>query len=245
VSYAVKEIFYTLQGEGAQAGRAAVFCRFTGCNLWSGREEDRAAAVCRFCDTDFVGADGTGGGRFADAAALADAVAAAWPGGGRPFVVLTGGEPLLQLDEALVAAWRIRHAKAYAHAREECRSFWTNTRPRAKCPFNRLNLRRLCLETGDFRGDSMLSGKPVNMCSRFCEVTVLGNILCWSGIVVLGGLLVAPVPGQTQGIPMPSAASSGPQLLYQRGLPIPVQGMPGAFLAKMPNGSTGMMRLQE
>jgi len=104
VSYAVKEIFYTLQGEGAQAGRAAVFCRFTGCNLWSGREEDRAAAVCRFCDTDFVGADGTGGGRFADAAALADAVAAAWPGGGRPFVVLTGGEPLLQLDEALVAA---------------------------------------------------------------------------------------------------------------------------------------------
>ncbi len=104
MSYAVKEIFYTLQGEGAQAGRAAVFCRFTGCNLWSGREEDRAAAVCRFCDTDFVGADGTGGGRFADAAALADAVAAAWPGGGRPFVVLTGGEPLLQLDEALVAA---------------------------------------------------------------------------------------------------------------------------------------------
>lgn len=104
MSYAVKEIFYTLQGEGAQAGRAAVFCRFTGCNLWSGREEDRAAAVCRFCDTDFVGADGTGGGRFADAAALADAVAAAWPGGGRPFVVLTGGEPLLQVDDALIAA---------------------------------------------------------------------------------------------------------------------------------------------
>ena len=104
MGYAVKEIFYTLQGEGAQAGRAAVFCRFTGCNLWSGREEDRAAAVCQFCDTDFVGVDGTGGGRFADAATLADAVAAAWPGGGRPFVVLTGGEPLLQLDEALVDA---------------------------------------------------------------------------------------------------------------------------------------------
>jgi 7-carboxy-7-deazaguanine synthase (Cx14CxxC type) len=104
VGYAVKEIFYTLQGEGAQAGRAAVFCRFTGCNLWSGREEDRAAAVCKFCDTDFLGVDGTGGGRFTDAATLAEAVAAAWPGGGRPFVVLTGGEPLLQLDEALVDA---------------------------------------------------------------------------------------------------------------------------------------------
>ncbi len=108
MSYAVKEIFYTLQGEGAQAGRPAVFCRFAGCNLWSGREADRAAAVCRFCDTEFVGTDGTGGGRFGKAAALADAVAAAWPGGGRPFVVCTGGEPLLQLDEALVAALRDR-----------------------------------------------------------------------------------------------------------------------------------------
>ena len=104
MSYAVKEIFYTLQGEGAQAGRPAVFCRFAGCNLWSGREEDRAAAVCRFCDTDFVGMDGTAGGRYKDAAALADAVAAHWPGGGAPFVVCTGGEPLLQLDDALVAA---------------------------------------------------------------------------------------------------------------------------------------------
>jgi organic radical activating enzyme len=104
VTYAVKEIFYTLQGEGAQAGRPAVFCRFAGCNLWSGREEDRATAVCRFCDTDFVGTDGSDGGRFVDAVALADAVAAAWPGGGRPFVVCTGGEPLLQLDAALVEA---------------------------------------------------------------------------------------------------------------------------------------------
>jgi len=104
MSYAVKEIFYTLQGEGAQAGRPAVFCRFAGCNLWSGREEDRDAAACRFCDTDFVGTDGTGGGRFADAAALAEAVASHWPGGGNPFVVCTGGEPLLQLDEALVGA---------------------------------------------------------------------------------------------------------------------------------------------
>ena len=104
MSYSVKEIFYTLQGEGAQTGRPAVFCRFAGCNLWSGREEDRADAVCRFCDTDFVGTDGTGGGRFPDPASLADAVAARWPGGGAPFVVCTGGEPLLQMDDALVAA---------------------------------------------------------------------------------------------------------------------------------------------
>ncbi|NOG69527.1 7-carboxy-7-deazaguanine synthase [Roseicella sp. DB1501] len=105
MSYAVKEIFPTLQGEGGQAGRAAVFCRFAGCNLWSGREEDRAAAVCRFCDTDFVGLDGEGGGRFADAAALAAAILAAWRGGaeGR-HVVFTGGEPLLQLDPPLIAA---------------------------------------------------------------------------------------------------------------------------------------------
>jgi 7-carboxy-7-deazaguanine synthase (Cx14CxxC type) len=106
MGYAVKEIFYTLQGEGAHAGRPAVFCRFAGCNLWSGREEDRATAVCRFCDTDFVGTDGTAGGRYPSAAALADAVAAHWPVGaaGERFVVCTGGEPLLQLDAALVAA---------------------------------------------------------------------------------------------------------------------------------------------
>ena len=110
MSYAVKEIFYTLQGEGAQAGRAAVFCRFAGCNLWTGREQDRATAVCGFCDTDFVGIDGDGGGRFATAAALADAVAAAWPGvaAGRPYVVCTGGEPLLQLDAAAVSALKAR-----------------------------------------------------------------------------------------------------------------------------------------
>jgi 7-carboxy-7-deazaguanine synthase (Cx14CxxC type) len=108
MSYAVKEIFYTLQGEGAQTGRPAVFCRFSGCNLWSGRESDRAEAACRFCDTDFVGTDGPGGGRFAGADALADAVAARWPGGGAPFVVCTGGEPLLQLDAALVAALHAR-----------------------------------------------------------------------------------------------------------------------------------------
>ena len=109
MTYAVKEIFATLQGEGAQAGRASVFCRFAGCNLWSGREADRAAATCRFCDTDFVGTDGEGGGRFADAGALADAIARLWPPGqGERFVVFTGGEPLLQLDAALVTAMQRR-----------------------------------------------------------------------------------------------------------------------------------------
>jgi len=112
MSYAVKEIFYTLQGEGANAGRAAVFCRFAGCNLWSGREADRAAAVCRFCDTDFLGVDGAGGGKFTSAEELAAAVKAKWPEeskeqGAAPaqrFVVCTGGEPLLQLDTSLIAA---------------------------------------------------------------------------------------------------------------------------------------------
>jgi 7-carboxy-7-deazaguanine synthase len=108
VTYAVKEIFYTLQGEGANTGRPAVFCRFAGCNLWTGREEDRATAVCTFCDTDFIGTDGPDGGKFATPAALARAVAARWPAwsttGGRPLVVCTGGEPLLQLDTALVDA---------------------------------------------------------------------------------------------------------------------------------------------
>jgi 7-carboxy-7-deazaguanine synthase (Cx14CxxC type) len=121
MSYSVKAIFYTLQGEGLQAGRPAVFCRFAGCNLWSGRAPDRERAICRFCDTDFRGTDGAGGGRYPSAAALASAIAATWPPGAgpttgdagdgarraaraRPFVVCTGGEPLLQLDEALIAA---------------------------------------------------------------------------------------------------------------------------------------------
>jgi 7-carboxy-7-deazaguanine synthase len=105
MSYAVKEIFKTLQGEGAQAGRAAVFCRFAGCNLWSGREEDRATATCRFCDTDFVGLDGTSGGRYGTAEMLADTIAQIWDGPrARRFVVLTGGEPLLQVDTALIDA---------------------------------------------------------------------------------------------------------------------------------------------
>lgn len=112
MSYSVKEIYYTLQGEGARAGRAAVFLRFAGCNLWTGLERDRDRAVCRFCDTDFVGTDGPGGGRFADAAALAEAVLRQWPEGsrGKPYVVCTGGEPLLQIDDALIAAL---HAKGF------------------------------------------------------------------------------------------------------------------------------------
>jgi len=116
MSYAVKEIYLTLQGEGGQAGRAAVFCRFAGCNLWSGREEDRGQAVCNFCDTDFVGMDGPGGGRFASAAALAEAIADQW--GDEPqnrLVVCTGGEPLLQLDEALITAL---HARGFSIAVE-------------------------------------------------------------------------------------------------------------------------------
>lgn len=105
MSYAVKEMFLTLQGEGMQAGRRAVFLRFAGCNLWSGREVDRASAICRFCDTDFVGTDGAGGGKFADADAIAAAVSAFWgPGEACRYIVLTGGEPMLQVDDSLVDA---------------------------------------------------------------------------------------------------------------------------------------------
>lgn len=116
MSYAVKEIFLTLQGEGGQAGKPAVFCRFAGCNLWSGLERDREKAVCTFCDTDFVGMDGPGGGRFADAEALAAAIEAAWTGGpDNRLTVLTGGEPLLQVDPALIEAL---HARGFAIALE-------------------------------------------------------------------------------------------------------------------------------
>lgn len=117
MSYAVKEMFYTLQGEGARAGRPAVFVRFTGCNLWSGREQDRAEAICSFCDTDFVGVDGDGGGRFENADALARAASALWPdlNLGAPYIVCTGGEPLLQLDSPLIAAF---HAAGFEVAVE-------------------------------------------------------------------------------------------------------------------------------
>ena len=118
MSYAVKEIFLTLQGEGAHAGRAAVFCRFAGCNLWSGREQDRASAACKFCDTDFVGTDGTLGARYGSADDLADAIASQWAGEhGYRYVVLTGGEPLLQVDADLIDA---------LHARGFCIGLETN-----------------------------------------------------------------------------------------------------------------------
>ncbi|TAL00542.1 MAG: 7-carboxy-7-deazaguanine synthase [Rhodospirillaceae bacterium] len=118
MAYAVKEIFYTLQGEGANTGRPAVFCRFAGCNLWSGLERDRADAVCKFCDTDFVGTDGPGGGKFASPESLAEAIGQAWKGSGTTagrFVVCTGGEPLLQMDEALINAL---HNRGFAVAVE-------------------------------------------------------------------------------------------------------------------------------
>ncbi len=141
MTYSVKEIFYTLQGEGANAGRPAVFCRFSGCNLWTGREQDRATAVCRFCDTEFVGTDGDGGGKFETAEALAAAVAARWPAGGQgtPLVVCTGGEPLLQLDAALVEALR---AKGFSIAVETngtleppAGDLWLTVSPKAGAPF--------------------------------------------------------------------------------------------------------------
>jgi 7-carboxy-7-deazaguanine synthase len=144
--YSVKECFYTLQGEGARSGRAAVFCRFSGCNLWSGREQDRATALCDFCDTDFRGTDGDGGGRFDTAAALAAHVAARWAPAdrgadrpdARPYVVCTGGEPLLQLDTALIDAL---HARGFEVAVESNGSLpapvgvdWVCVSPKADAP---------------------------------------------------------------------------------------------------------------
>ena len=147
MTYAVKEIYYTLQGEGANTGRPAVFLRFAGCNLWTGREEERADAVCTFCDTDFVGTDGPGGGKFAEPGDLARAVAGAWTGNGDAarFVVCTGGEPLLQLDAPLVAAL---HAAGFEIAVETNGTQppppgldWVTVSPKAGAP--------LMLETGD------------------------------------------------------------------------------------------------
>jgi 7-carboxy-7-deazaguanine synthase (Cx14CxxC type) len=143
--YTVKELFHTLQGEGFHTGRPAVFCRFSGCNLWTGREEDRHRAICRFCDTDFVGI-GADGGRFATAIELADRVAALWPasaGDSTPFVVCTGGEPLLQLDEPLIAAF---HARGFEVAVETNGTQdapagldWICVSPKASAPLRLLN----------------------------------------------------------------------------------------------------------
>jgi 7-carboxy-7-deazaguanine synthase len=147
MSYAVKEIFYTLQGEGANSGRPAVFCRFAGCNLWNGREADRADAVCRFCDTDFVGTDGAGGGRFADAGALAACVRGFWPAaaGAHPFVVCTGGEPLLQLDAPLIDALHAAGCVIAVETNGTCPApdglDWICVSPKAGAP--------LALPTGD------------------------------------------------------------------------------------------------
>jgi 7-carboxy-7-deazaguanine synthase (Cx14CxxC type) len=147
VTYAVKEIYYTLQGEGANTGRAAVFLRFAGCNLWSGREEDRAQAICQFCDTDFFGIDGPGGGKFASAQELAAAVRATWQVEGRspsrPLVVCTGGEPMLQLNEPLVAAL---HAAGFEVAVESNGTIpavagidWLCVSPKANAPLAQLS----------------------------------------------------------------------------------------------------------
>jgi 7-carboxy-7-deazaguanine synthase (Cx14CxxC type) len=138
--YSVKEIFYTLQGEGANTGSPAVFLRFAGCNLWSGRERDRATAVCRFCDTDFVGTDGAGGGKFRTAAVLAKAVAAKWPKSARAprFVVCTGGEPLLQLDGALLDALHGKHFRVAIETNGTLAAprgiDWTCVSPKAQAP---------------------------------------------------------------------------------------------------------------
>lgn len=140
MTYAVKELFPTLQGEGARAGRAAVFCRFAGCNLWSGREQDRAAAVCKFCDTDFIGHDGPGGARFPDAPSLAQAIEATWSGGSTSrYVVFTGGEPLLQLDASLIEA---THARGFEIAVETNGTLdappgldWITVSPKAGAPW--------------------------------------------------------------------------------------------------------------
>ncbi|RKR04088.1 7-carboxy-7-deazaguanine synthase [Maricaulis maris] len=138
MTYSVKERFLTVQGEGGQAGRPAVFLRFAGCNLWSGREQDRHKAVCNFCDTDFVGMDGPGGGRFKTAEALVEAVAELWPGGGVPLVVCTGGEPLLQLDTPLIDAL---HARGFEIAVETNGTVkapdgidWITVSPKGKAP---------------------------------------------------------------------------------------------------------------
>lgn len=141
MTYSVKEIFYTLQGEGGQAGSPAVFCRFAGCNLWTGRESDRATAVCRFCDTDFVGTDGTLGGKFATAESLADQIAAQWPASDSQnrLTVLTGGEPLLQVDTALIQALHARGFRVAVESNGTVRApqgiDWLCISPKAGAPW--------------------------------------------------------------------------------------------------------------
>ena len=165
MSYAVHELFYTLQGEGANTGRPAVFCRFAGCNLWTGREEDRASAICRFCDTEFVGTGGPGGGRFASPDRLADAVAGTWPaaGEGRRFVVCTGGEPLLQLDAPLLDAM---HARGFECAVETNGTLdapegldWITVSPKSNAP---VKLRR----ANELK---LVYPQPVAMPERFAD----------------------------------------------------------------------------
>jgi 7-carboxy-7-deazaguanine synthase (Cx14CxxC type) len=192
MSYQVKEIFYTLQGEGANAGRPAVFCRFAGCNLWSGREQDRGTAICKFCDTDFVGTDGTLGGKFADAASLARQVAALWPAGdaAHRFIVMTGGEPLLQVDDALVDAL---HAEGFFIAVETNGTLaaptgidWICVSPKAGAPWVQRSGHELkvvwpqpgtdldALETADFTHrylqpmDNILRGDNTEKCIALC-----------------------------------------------------------------------------
>jgi 7-carboxy-7-deazaguanine synthase (Cx14CxxC type) len=148
MSYAVKEIFYTLQGEGAQSGRAAVFCRFAGCNLWSGREADRASAICRFCDTDFADTSGPGGGKFASAADLAEAIEQRWPSESEPvlgqrFVVCTGGEPLLQLDSSLIDELHVRDFEVAVESNGTVQAppglDWICISPKAGAPLKQLS----------------------------------------------------------------------------------------------------------
>lgn len=176
MGYLVKEVYYTLQGEGARAGRAAVFCRFAGCNLWSGREPDRARAICSFCDTDFRGTDGPGGGRFARAADLAEHCAAHWPrgpeaAGARPYLVCTGGEPLLQLDAALIAAFKGCGFEVAVETNGTCPAppglDWVCVSPKAAAP--------LAITSGDEL--KLVYPQPAAPPERFCELPFRHHIL--------------------------------------------------------------------
>lgn len=196
MTYSVKEMYFTLQGEGAQTGRAAVFLRFAGCNLWSGLERDRGSAICQFCDTDFVGTDGPGGGKFRDAEALAAAVARKWPGGARKYVVCTGGEPLLQIDNALIDAlhdegfeigvetngtiaapagldWICVSPKAAAALKQtsgdELKLVFPQTAPEAAPEnFDALDFRHFFLQPLDVAGDPDQTARHVQQTAEYC-----------------------------------------------------------------------------